>query len=114
MNLPVYHLGLNVDNIAVSKTFYEKLGYSAMEGLGSIEDRWLVMQQNGQYLALYQDMFPRNLITFQPKDARMIYHKLKSKGISIAMEAHIGKESGPCHFSIIDPDGNPILFDQME
>ena len=54
-----------------------------------------------------------NLMTYleKYKDIRKIQADLKGKGIQYASEADEGSE-GPASFSIADPDGNPILFDQ--
>ena len=48
---------------------------------------------------------------FQGMFAREIQRQLKSKGIAIEPEAD-ESSSGPASFSVVDPDGNPILFDQ--
>jgi len=48
---------------------------------------------------------------FQGMFTREIQRQLKSKGIGIEPEAD-ESSSGPASFSLVDPDGNPILFDQ--
>ncbi len=104
---------LAVKDIIKSKSFYETLGFSALDGLGSVDDKWLIMQKDGVTIGLFQDMFESNIITFNPNDARSIHKYLKEKGVEFLMESDtLNEESGPCHFSIADPDGNQILVDQ--
>lgn len=105
---------LAVKDIAASKVFYEKLGFQPLEGLGSVEDKWLIMIREDVKIGLFEGMFEENIITFNPSDARSIHNQLKSEeSISFLMESEtISNEKGPCHFCIADPDGNQILFDQ--
>lgn len=109
----IHSLSLAVKDIKASKSFYEKLGFKALEELGSVEDKWLIMVRGEYKIGLFQDMFEENIMTFNPMDARTIHSDLKAKGIEFLMESpSITEESGPCHFCISDPDGNQILFDQ--
>lgn len=108
MNLGKFYLSLSVANIQDSKVFYEQLGFKVIDG--KIEEKWLVMQNETTHIGLFQDMFPKNTLTFMPSDARSLQELLKQRGVSISVEAKDG--DGPAHFMIEDPDGNPILFDQ--
>lgn len=114
MNPNNHSLSLAVKDIHASKAFYEKLGFEPVEGTGPIEHNWIILQKGHSLIGLFQGMFDENIITFNPEDARSIYHQLKDKeGITILMESEsIHAEKGPCHFCIADPDGNQILFDQ--
>jgi hypothetical protein len=68
-------------------------------------------------------MFESNLMTFNPSwdrhgntlddftDIRDIQAQLAPAGIEID-SATIESDSGPASFSVTDPDGNVILFDQ--
>ena len=114
MNLGTHYLALNVKDIEASAAFYQKLGFVQDDRWGGIEEKWMVMNNGTIKIGLFQDMFPKNLLTFNPPDARSVYRQLKEDGIDVAMEMHIEEASGPCHFSVMDPDGNPILFDQHE
>lgn len=115
MNLGEHYIALTVKDIKRSKEFYEKLGFEADTRWGSVQEKWLMMINGDIKIGLFQDMFPRNVITFNPDDVRSIHERLEMEdGIEIVQVANIDKESGPCHFSIIDPDGNPILFDQHQ
>ena len=114
MELGKHHIALAVKDIKVSKDFYETLGFTVIPKYGSIAEKWLIMHNGESKIGLYQDMFPKNMLTFNPSNARIIYAALKEKGVKIEMEANIKKEYGPCHFAFFDPDGNPILVDQFE
>lgn len=110
MNLGRHFLALNVKDIVKSKAFYEQLGFRAADGLGSIEKKFFIMKNGEITLGLYQDIIPKNTITFNPANAREIQQELKRKGFNFILEA---KEEGPAHFLILDPDGNPLFFDQQ-
>jgi lactoylglutathione lyase len=68
-------------------------------------------------------MFEKNTLTFNPGwdenaaeidsfiDVRDLQRQLKAKGIKIETEAD-ESTSGPAFFTVLDPDGNPILIDQ--
>ena len=64
MNLGAFSISLNVKNLEVSKVFYEKLGFSVFGG--DALQNWLIMK-NGQYIiGLFQGMFEKNILTFNP------------------------------------------------
>ena len=120
MKLGAFSISLAVKDLAASKAFYEKLGFS---DLGGVPDQNWVMLKNGEtVIGLFQDMFPKNMLTFNPgwdqaaqnlddfEDVRDIQRKLKDAGLSLDSEAE--GESGPGSIMLTDPDGNPILIDQ--
>jgi catechol 2,3-dioxygenase-like lactoylglutathione lyase family enzyme len=108
-------ISLAVKDIKSSKEFYENLGYVAVEGAGSVQEKWLIMDNGHLKIGLFQDMFEHNLITINPDDARSFYNEIKSKNIPFIMESpSINKPIGPCYFMIQDPDGNRIFFDQHD
>ena len=82
--------------------------------MGSLEEKWVVLQKGEVVIGLFQDMFEKNSLTFNPIDARSIYHEFEEKGITFDYSDGIEKTEGPCYFTITDPDGNPILFDQHQ
>jgi len=110
-----------VKDIAASKAFYEKLGFVVF--LGNQSENWLIMQNGGHTIGLFQGMFDQNILTFNPgwngsaeplaeyTDIRDLQRRLKGLGISMVSEADEGS-TGPASFMIVDPDGNTILFDQ--
>ena len=113
MNLGKHYIALSVKNISASKSFYEKLGFVHAPGFGSIEDKWVMMINGENKIGLYQDMFPKNTLTFNPLDVRSIQKELKNSGVEIKIQAD-ESTSGPAYIMLIDPDGNPILMDQYE
>ncbi|MEH7375411.1 MULTISPECIES: VOC family protein [Bacillaceae] len=121
MNLGAFSVSLNVKDIHLSKSFYEKLGFQAFGG--DISQNWLIMKNENCIIGLFQGMFEKNILTFNPgwnesaenlesfTDIRDIQKQLKAEGIKMLTEAAETKE-GPAHFIIEDPDGNQILVDQ--
>ena len=111
-DLGVFSMSLAVNDIKASKDFYEKLGFKPLEGAGGIEQNWLILMKDNIKLGLFRGMFPSNTLTFNPTNGRAIYKLAKEAGLNTITLSGMDKESGPCSFSIIDPDGNSILFDQ--
>lgn len=121
MKLGAFSISLNVKDIHKSKTFYEKLGFQKLGG--DITKNWLILKNGECVIGLFQDMFEKNLLTFNPgwdqngqnvdsfTDIRELQKQLKTEGIEMLTEADESTE-GPASFIIEDPDGNPILFDQ--
>lgn len=116
-----FSVSLTVKDIAASRAFYETLGFTVVGG--DQKRNWLVMQNGTTNIGLFQGMFPKNTLTFNPgwtsgatpltsfEDIRDLQARLKAKGVAFAMEAD-PKSTGPASFMLMDPDGNPILFDQ--
>ena len=121
MELGGFSISLAVKDIKKSKEFYLALGFHVFHGDES--QGWLIMKSPSCNIGLFQGMFEKNIMTFNPgwdenaaaldsfTDVREIQKNLKSKGIKIENEVH-EDGSGPGSFSVIDPDGNPILIDQ--
>lgn len=121
MQVGAFSLSLSVKNLAASKEFYEKLGFQVFAG--HAEQNWLILKNGEHVIGLFQGMFPKNLLTFNPgwnqnaqkleafTDVRELQKQLKAKGVKISKEAD-ETSTGPASFVIEDPDGNPILFDQ--
>lgn len=121
MKLGAFSVSLNVKDITISKSFYEKLGFQAFGG--DISQNWLIMKNENCIIGLFQGMFERNILTFNPgwnenaenlesfTDIRDIQKQLKVEGVTIVSEADEAT-NGPAHFFIEDPDGNQILVDQ--
>lgn len=103
-----FSLSLTVKDIKISRAFYEKLGFTVFDGEEA--DNWLVLRNGDTVIGLFQGMFEKNLLTFVPKDVRAIQKKLKAEGIELITEAEGGE--GPASITMLDPDGNPIMFDQ--
>ncbi len=121
MNLGAFSLSLTVKDIATSKAFYEGLGFSVFGGAEN--QGWLILKSPSCVLGLFQGMFDKNMMTFNPgwdsdgqpvsdfKDIRDIQKSLKEQGVTVIDEADEAT-SGPASFIVVDPDGNPILVDQ--
>ena len=121
MKLGCFSISLAVKNLERSKVFYEKLGFEVYAGEES--NHFLIMKNGETNIGLFENMFEDNILTFNPgwnqnaeklesfTDVRDLKQALESKGIEISQDSIEG-ENGPSSFAIIDPDGNPILFDQ--
>ena len=121
MELGAFSVSLAVKDIAVSKLFYEKLGFTVFAG--DLSQNWLIMKNGDHSIGLFQGMFEKNILTFNPgwssdaqplkefTDVRELQRQLKDLGINMIAEA-IESSSGPASFMVADPDGNTILVDQ--
>ena len=121
MKLGAFSISLNVKNIHASKAFYEKLGFTVFGGDAS--QNWLIMKNADHVIGLFQGMFDKNILTFNPgwdqngnqldafADIRDLQREFKAQGLKIENEID-ENTTGPASFIINDPDGNPILFDQ--
>jgi len=116
-----FSVSLTVKDIRASKAFYEKLGFKQVSGV--LEQSWVVMQNGTTKIGLFQGMFEKNSLTFNPgwdserktpkdfQDVRELQRILKQRGVELQTEADESTD-GPAYFSLVDPDGNPILVDQ--
>lgn len=120
MRLGNFSVSLAVKDLARSREFYEGLGFHVIHG---DQKRWLILQNETATIGLFQGMFERNVMTFNPgwdrsgsaltdfDDVRDIQRTLKERGYTFASEADEAA-TGPANFMVIDPDGNPVLLDQ--
>lgn len=116
-----FSLSLAVKNVEASLAFYKKLGFEPV--MGAVEQKWLILRNGTTILGLFQGMFERNTLTFNPgwdvdcntlpkfTDVRELQRGLKASGIS-PVKAADESSKGPESFVVVDPDGNPILIDQ--
>ncbi len=121
MQLGAFSVSLAVKDIQASKRFYEKLGFTAP--MGDMAANWTILKNGDCVIGLFQGMFERNILTFNPgwdqgaqpldsfTDVRELKRQLREQGVEILQEAGEGP-TGPASFVVVDPDGNPILFDQ--
>ncbi len=121
MNLGAFSVSLAVKDINASQAFYEKFGFKKVGG--DIEQNWLILRNGDHTIGLFQGMFEKNTLTFNPgwdqhaaalesfTDIRELQRELKSRGVTLASEAD-EQTTGPASFIAVDPDGNPILVDQ--
>lgn len=121
MKLGAFSVSLNVKDIHKSKAFYENLGFKTLGG--DIDQNWLILKNEDTVIGLFQGMFEKNMLTFNPgwnsnaeniecfTDVRDLQKMLKEKGVKIKQEADESTD-GPAFITLEDPDGNPILIDQ--
>ena len=121
MELGAFSVSLAVKDIAASRDFYTRLGFTVIGG--DQAENWLILQNGAATIGLFQGMFEKNILTFNPgwnakaqkldafTDIRSIQRQIKGKGITLISEAN-ETTAGPDSFVLEDPDGNPILFDQ--
>lgn len=120
MQLGAFSVSLAVKDLAVSRDFYEKLGFSVFAGDGQ---NWQILRNGDHVIGLFQGMFEKNILTFNPgwdqsaqnlasfTDIRDLQAQLKLAGISLDQEAD-ESTVGPASIFLTDPDGNQILIDQ--
>jgi catechol 2,3-dioxygenase-like lactoylglutathione lyase family enzyme len=121
MELGTFSVSLAVKDIAASQAFYEKLGFTVFGG--DQPQNWLILKNGACVLGLFQGMFEKNILTFNPgwdshaqnlpafTDVRELQRQLKAHGVML-MSAADETTTGPTSFMLTDPDGNPILVDQ--
>ncbi|NLR93792.1 VOC family protein [Flammeovirga agarivorans] len=121
MKLGAFSISLTVKDLQVSKKFYEHLGFEVIGG--NEEMNYLILKNGNSIIGLFQGMFEKNIITFNPgfdengntldsfEDIREIQKNLKSHGIELSSEAD-ETTTGPASLTLTDPDGNQILIDQ--
>ena len=121
MNLGAFSISLAVRDLEASRAFYEKLGFRVFAGEAS--QNWLIMKNGDHVIGLFQGMFERNILTFNPgwdssaqalaafTDVRELQRALRAQGVAFEQQAD-EDTTGPASFVIVDPDGNPILVDQ--
>ena len=116
-----FSVSLAVKDLKASKAFYEKLDF--VQVFGDMKQNYLIMQNGTTTVGLFQGMFEKNILTFNPGwnhkmetvdgfgDVRDLQATLEQRGIEPVQEAD-PESSGPASFVIVDPDGNTILVDQ--
>ena len=121
MQLGAFSVSLAVKDIAASKEFYEKLGFTVFHG--DQAQNWLIMKNGDTVIGLFQGMFDQNILTFNPgwdsnaqplesfTDVRELQRQLRTSGIE-PLTAADETTTGPAHCIVVDPDGNSILIDQ--
>src|SRR4249920_1500475 len=121
MRLGNFSVSLAVTDIAKSRAFYETLGFRVFGG--DQAKNWLILQNDTSTIGLFQGMFDKNVMTFNPgwdrsakslpdfDDVRDIQRKLKDRGLALTSEAD-ETTTGPASLMLLDPDGNPVLIDQ--
>lgn len=121
MQLGAFSISLAVKDLAASRAFYEKFGFTTMGG--DAAHGWLILKNGQVVIGLFQGMFEKNMLTFNPgwdqeakaidkfTDVRELQRQLQAAGVTIMTEAD-ETTKGPASLMAVDPDGNPILLDQ--
>ena len=121
MELGAFSVSLAVKDLDASRAFYELLGFRPL--MGEAAQGWLIMKNGDHIVGLFQGMFERNMLTFNPgwdqdakalssfTDVRELQRTLRSKGVEIVNPAD-ETTTCPASFIVTDPDGNPIVIDQ--
>lgn len=109
-----FSISLSVKDIEASYAFYQKLGFTQVKDAGGIEQKWMVLENGAARIGLFHGMFPKNTITLNPSDARSIHKSVTAQGMETMIVSGMDKTEGPASFAMIDPDGNPVLFDQHQ
>ncbi len=121
MQLGAFSISLAVQDLAVSRTFYEELGFQVT---GGDKKQYLIMVNGTTVIGLFQGLFEKNILTFNPglaqdmsriaefTDVRDIRASLLAGGIEMESDTD-PSATGPASIIIKDPDGNPILIDQF-
>ena len=121
MELGAFSVSLAVKDLDASRAFYEKFGFEVFGG--DPEHHYLMMRNGEAVIGLFQGMFEKNILTFNPgwdsrcnlqepfADVRDIQRHLESQGIELVERADESGD-GPAYLTAVDPDGNPILIDQ--
>ena len=121
MELGAFSISLAVKDLEASRAFYEKFGFEAF--MGEPSQNWLILKNGDHVIGLFQGMFEKNILTFNPgwdrnarkletfTDVRELQRRLKAQGVTFTSEAD-ESTTGPASFMAVDPDGNPVLVDQ--
>ena len=121
MQLGAFSISLAVKDLEASRAFYQKFGFEVFGG--DAAQNWLILKNGDHVIGLFQGMFDRNMLTFNPgwdsdarelatyTDVRELQRRLKAQGVELVSEAD-ESTTGPASFVALDPDGNPVLVDQ--
>lgn len=121
MKLGAFSTSLAVQDLAVSKAFYAKLGFESVAGDG---ENYQIVRSGSTTIGLFQKMFEGNILTFNPgwdaecntledfEDVRVIRNALVKDGVELTSDTTQEKSEGPASITLVDPDGNAIMFDQ--
>lgn len=110
MDLGPFSLSLAVADLGASRAFYERLGFARLDG---DDTSWLLLAAGETRIGLFHGLFERTTLSFNPPDVRAVQRRLRAAGLAFALEAD-DPGTGPAHAMLIDPDGNPVLLDQID
>lgn len=109
MELGAFSISLAVKDLEASKTFYEKFGFTVFGGDPS--QRWIILKNGDHIIGLFQGMFDRNMLTFNPgwdsnaqnlsafTDVRELQVRLKAQGVQLVNEVLVFATTCPLIWS---------------
>ena len=121
MKLGAFSYSIAVQDLQASKSFYQKLGFEVFHN--QEEHNWMIMKHESLVIGLFQGMFDKNILTFNPgwdnsgqevddwTDVREMQKQLKAAGVEFQSEVD-ESTTGPGNCMLTDPDGNQIMLDQ--
>jgi len=121
MSLGAFSVSLSVKDLVASTTFYTTLGFAPVDGAGGAD--WTILRNGHCTIGLFQGMFDKNMLTFNPgwraeeetldafEDIREMAARFQAAGLDV-VGAPDPESTGPAFFTVMDPDGNPVFFDQ--
>ncbi|MEM7414121.1 MAG: VOC family protein [Gemmatimonadota bacterium] len=121
LDLGAFSMSLTVSDLGESRAFYAKLGF---ETTGGDNEHYVIMCNGLTVLGLFQGMFDKNILTFNPglaqtkeqrsdfTDIRDIRNRLVEAGVEMTSDLD-PEGTGPASIAFLDPDGNPVLIDQF-
>ena len=121
MDLGTFSVSLSVKDLATTRAFYEKLGFSVFHDAS--EQNYIILRNGECTLGLFEGMFEGNILTFNPgwdhdalaldefEDVRQIQAGLDAAGVEL-MERADPESTGVASIMLTDPEGNVILIDQ--
>src|SRR5687767_4408666 len=90
MELGAFSISLAVKDIEASRRFYEAFGFQVFGG--DAAQNWLILKNGDHVIGLFQGMFEKNMLTFNPgwnqnaqklasfTDIRELQRQLKTEG----------------------------------
>ena len=121
MDLGTFSVSLSVKDLATTRTFYEKLGFTVFHDAS--DQQYLILRNGDCTLGLFEGMFEGNILTFNPgwqadaqpvedfEDVRDIQASLEAAGVEL-VERVDPESTGVASIMLTDPEGNVILIDQ--
>jgi catechol 2,3-dioxygenase-like lactoylglutathione lyase family enzyme len=106
MQLGSFSLSLSVRDLGESLAFYRTLGFEVCDD--HRDEHWVVLRNGEARIGLFQGMLERNVLSFRSLDLEHVIDGLRRNGVEVPDDA-----TGS-HFLLKDPDGNPVLIDQVD
>ncbi len=119
VELGQFSVSLAVKDLKKSQEFYEKFGFARVAGMKPTDPiadgkGWVILQNGGAVIGLFQGLFEGNILTFNPLDVRAVKAALAKNGVQMELQNMYGPltETSPAYAVLKDPDGNSIMLDQ--